>query len=325
MPTARRRLSHTSLPLAKGGSIDFPPRRTGVFGNLRRIRQKPLLPMRSVLSRLEFFKLSLLIFFFLLGILYHSTIRVRFWWYRRSGRDAEVEATVNRMVQEWAERVISRIGCRVEIEGRENIPATGPVVIMTNHQSMYDILILLCKIREATGFVTKRELFRLPGFSFWMRQIHCVSLDRSDPRSALALYDQLGRWMEERGAGFVIFPEGTRTRDPDGAMGPFREGSLRLATARGLPILPISIDGTRFLSMREPIYDTRHGGRLVRIKIAPLVQAKARSGRERRALMTKIHEIIRTNLETIKVRWPAPPAGETSGAGQPAGADGPAG
>jgi 1-acyl-sn-glycerol-3-phosphate acyltransferase len=257
---------------------------------------------------LESLKLAAISAFGLMEMFYFSLVRPKFWWLRLRGRDDEVERIVYRIAQGWSEDSIRRIGCTVEMEGREHIPASGPLLVMCNHQSLYDIPILIAHLGRLAGFVAKQELFRLPGFSYWMRQIHSFSLDRANPAAAAKLFQQVSRWMKETGSVIVLFPEGTRTRDTGGRIGPFRKGSVRLATLQDIPILPISIDGTRFFSQPEQLYRTRGGGRLVRIRIAPLVTHHVRSARERRDLVERVRHTIVANYEDIRVSWPAQPA-----------------
>ena len=216
-----------------------------------------------------------------------------------------MEETAQRMANAWAIRTLRRFGCVMHVEGREHVPKHGAVIVMANHQSQYDIPILMAHLGRMLGFVAKKELFRIPGFSSWMKRLHCISLDRSDRAGTAKLYESLSRHIKESESGIILFPEGTRTRDPDGAMQPFKDGSLRLAAAQNIPILPISIDGSRYFKRADLLYRTRKGGRLVRMKISPLVNVNVQSSLERRALMAKIRETIESNFNAIRVEWPA--------------------
>ena len=263
-------------------------------------------PIPRLALLLETVKVALFPAFALLAILYHATIAPRLWWYRRRGRGAEAERIALRIVQNWNRLLLRRIGCAVEIEGAEHIPLEGPVVVMSNHQSLFDIALLLAHLGRVMGFVSKKELFRIPGFSFWMREIHCVSLDRADIASAGPLYERLSRDLKERGAGFIVFPEGTRARDPEATIAEFKQGSLRVASLQGLPILPVSLDGTRFITEPVAMYRTRHGGRLVRMKVAPPIHFQGKTAKERRQFMEELRKTIVANREAIRVSWPAP-------------------
>ena len=216
-----------------------------------------------------------------------------------------MQAIADRILIGWAALLLSRIHCEVQVEGLEHMPARGPVIVMANHQSLFDIPIFMTQLGRMLGFLTKRELFRIPGFSFWMKRLHCISLDRANARGVAGMFENLSRQIKESGSGLIVFPEGTRTRDKGGAIQKFREGSLRLAMAQGIPILPISIYGSRYFSQSDALYRTRKTGRVVRVKIGPLVHCKSGSSRERRDLASKIHDIIVANHESIRVNWPA--------------------
>jgi len=236
---------------------------------------------------------------------YYSLIRFRFFWLLFWGRKEEIHDIKARLVTRWTGRIIARMNCRIEVDGREHIPHNGPLVIMSNHQSMYDIPLLMAQMGRIVGFVAKKELFRIPGFSYWMREIGSVNLDRSDARAASRMFKEVAEQMRIHGSALVLFPEGTRTRHPEGEMGPFKEGSLRLAQQGGIPILPVSIDGTRLFSKAEAMVATRNGGRVVRIRIAPpMIPSPEANARERKEFMARLRETIEGNFQAIRVRWP---------------------
>ncbi len=257
-------------------------------------------------------KLGALTVFGLLEMIYYAGLWPRFWWMRRRGRGAEVDAIVFRITEAWAARTLRRLGCVVELEGERHVPLQGALLVMCNHQSLFDIPVLMASLGRQAGFVAKRELFRLPGFSFWMRQVHSFSLDRASPRAAARLFDEAGRLMKETGTAIILFPEGTRSRDPGGRIGPFREGAVRLASEHDIPILPVSLDGTRYFRQPEHMHRTRKGGRVVRVRIAPPVMPRARNSPERRKLVERIRDTIVANHAAIRVEWPVrPPATRT--------------
>ncbi|MBI3993534.1 MAG: 1-acyl-sn-glycerol-3-phosphate acyltransferase [Candidatus Lambdaproteobacteria bacterium] len=238
-----------------------------------------------------------------LSIVFHTGIAPRFWWYRRQGRHDEIERITARIIRDWSHHLFESFGCRVEIEGAELVPLQGPLVVMCNHQSMYDIPLLMGYLGRAPGFVAKQELFRIPALSYWMRAIGSVSLDRKDPRAGRELFDQLGARIRREGRCYVLFPEGTRTRDPLGRIGPFRQGAVRLATEHDIPILPLSIDGTRLLNGSEALHRSRPGDRVIRVRVAPLMAPVGASSLARKRLMEDLREIIVSNWERIRVDW----------------------
>jgi 1-acyl-sn-glycerol-3-phosphate acyltransferase len=254
---------------------------------------------------LEVAKLHALTVFGLLEIIFYTLYGFYFMWLEWRGRDGEKEAAIQRVAGVLALRALRRVHCDVHVEGRENVPIEGAVIVMANHQSQYDIPILMAHLGRMLGFVAKKELFRVPGFSYWMKLLHCISIDRSDLAGTAKVFQDLSLDIKETRSGIILFPEGTRSRDPEGALQRFKEGSLRLATLQRIPILPVTIDGSRFFSQPDRLYRTRKDGRLIRLKIAPLVKTDVQSSLERRELMAGIRNTIETNLQSIRLEWPA--------------------
>ncbi len=137
----------------------------------------------------------------------------------------------------WARAIFKGSFSSLEIRGAENIPA-GNVVIVSNHQSMFDILIILGYINKITGFIAKIELKRIPILNTWLSIIHSVYINRKNMRDS---YDTIQEGVKSLNSGnsMVIFPEGKRSRS--GVMGRFKSGSFKLAVMSGTPILPVTI------------------------------------------------------------------------------------
>ncbi|HAG04943.1 MAG TPA: 1-acyl-sn-glycerol-3-phosphate acyltransferase [Lachnospiraceae bacterium] len=141
----------------------------------------------------------------------------------------------------WGKRRLKAAGVKVEVKGAENIPDKKGILFVSNHQSDFDILVLLGYIPVEKGFVAKKELSKIPLLSRWMRTIHCLFIDRSDMKQqAKTIVD--GIKLLKEGKNMVIFPEGTRSKG--GPRHEFKAGSFRLATKSNAPIVPVSIDGS---------------------------------------------------------------------------------
>ncbi len=190
------------------------------------------------------------------------------------------------------------------MEGREHIPADRAFLIYSNHQSKFDIPVLIAAFGRRIGFVAKRELFWVPGLAYWMRKINAVSLDRTDVSAGVQTLHALAQRLEAEGQPFVMFPEGTRTRDPERRVQAFKRGAIRLAAGEGLPVLPVSLDGTRLLEDAAAMRATRRGGRVIRVRIEPPRQVADASAPGRKAFTDALHDTIRSNWEAIRVEWP---------------------
>lgn len=136
------------------------------------------------------------------------------------------------------------LGTRYTFDNPHDIPANQPLIIVSNHQSMYDIPPLIWHLRKHhPKFVSKLELGRgIPSVSFNLRHGGSVLIDRKDSRQALTQISKLASYIEKHGRSAVIFPEGTRSRT--GVPKKFHTNGLKtiLKKAPSALILPISIN-----------------------------------------------------------------------------------
>jgi 1-acyl-sn-glycerol-3-phosphate acyltransferase len=129
---------------------------------------------------------------------------------------------------------------RARFTGREHLPWRGPAVLVANHLSLLDILVVYGVFRPFK-FVARADLFRVP-FSGWnMRMNDYVPILRGDRESIRNMMDHCRAHLA-RGTPVLFFPEGTRSRD--GRLQPFKDGAFRLAAEAGVPVIPIAISGT---------------------------------------------------------------------------------
>jgi 1-acyl-sn-glycerol-3-phosphate acyltransferase len=130
----------------------------------------------------------------------------------------------------------------VSVTGLSNLDSSKPFVYMCNHQSYFDVLILLACLPVQFRWLAKAELFKIPIFARAMRGAGYISIDRFNRESAIETIDRAADKVRD-GASVMIFPEGTRS--PDGKIGPFKKGGFLLALKAGVPIVPIIINGAR--------------------------------------------------------------------------------
>ena len=142
----------------------------------------------------------------------------------------------------WGISVSMRIaGVRVRAEGIDNIPP-GVCVFAANHVSNLDPPAALVGVPRRISFLAKREVFKTPVVNTAMRLGKIVPVDRADPTEAVASIDQAVAVMRE-GISFFVFPEGTRSKD--GKLKPFKKGTFAIAIRAGVPVVPVSILGSR--------------------------------------------------------------------------------
>lgn len=144
-------------------------------------------------------------------------------------------------VKELAKGVMKASGARVIYHGLENLPEEKGVLFVGNHQSLFDIPLVLQVMESPTAFVGKDSLAKVPGINFWLPSFGCVYMKRDDLRQSMKAILQAGENMK-KGLNMVIFPEGTRSRGE--GHNEFKKGSLKPATMAKTAIVPFYIDGS---------------------------------------------------------------------------------
>ncbi|MDQ2870789.1 MAG: 1-acyl-sn-glycerol-3-phosphate acyltransferase [Acidobacteriota bacterium] len=153
-----------------------------------------------------------------------------------------------RFARGWARTILAFSGVSVRVLRPERLRGPAPVVLVANHESLADILVLLAHVPLQVRFLAKRSVFSIPVLGWSIRAAGFVPVDRGDrARSASTVEAALARL--ESGRSVVIFPEETRTRT--GEMLPFKKGAAVLALHSGRPLLPVAISGTRQILSRE--------------------------------------------------------------------------
>lgn len=141
----------------------------------------------------------------------------------------------------WTFRMCLKIaGVTVTVVGEENIPTDEPVLYVGNHRSYFDILLTYTRVPRPTGYIAKREMIKIPLLSHWMKNLHCLFLDRQDIKQGLKTILE-GIEKVKSGISICIFPEGTRNKVNDTFL-PFHEGSFKIAEKSGCAIIPMSIN-----------------------------------------------------------------------------------
>lgn len=143
-------------------------------------------------------------------------------------------------------RVWGKFICRVsmvdaEIAGLENIYPDRAQIFVSNHQSFFDIFVLLAYIPVQFRWVAKESLFRIPFVGWGMRACRHIGVNRTNKKEAMRSFIEASRRLKD-GKSIVIFPEGTRT--VEGHIGDFKKGSLLLAIRNRLPVVPVTIQGS---------------------------------------------------------------------------------
>jgi 1-acyl-sn-glycerol-3-phosphate acyltransferase len=130
----------------------------------------------------------------------------------------------------------------IKVKGRKNIRKSHSYVIVVNHQSSYDIIVLYARLGIDFKWVMKKEIRKIPGVGFGSQAIGHIFIDRSSSKAAISSINAAKSKIKD-GTSVVIFPEGTRSKTHE--MLPFKKGAFWFAFDLNLPILPVTINGTR--------------------------------------------------------------------------------
>jgi len=165
-----------------------------------------------------------------------STLTVIFAWLVNPHFASRVFATT------WARTLGFLTPIRVTVEGAEHAQRDRSYVVASNHQSQFDILVIYGWLKLDLKWVMKAELRKLPAIGIGCEKAGHIFVERRNPKQASqAITDALARLGD--GIGVLFFPEGTRS--PDGHLLPFKKGAFRTAIDQQLPLLPVTLVGTR--------------------------------------------------------------------------------
>jgi 1-acyl-sn-glycerol-3-phosphate acyltransferase len=151
-------------------------------------------------------------------------------------------AACDARIATWSSRLLRLAGIELHVHGLERVPADETFVLMSNHQSHYDVPVLFQAFPRTLRMVAKKELYSIPVFGKALRVGEFVEVDRADHGRAVASM-QVAAERIRSGINVWIAPEGTRSTD--GALAPFKKGGFVLALDTRTRILPVTVVGTR--------------------------------------------------------------------------------
>jgi len=196
----------------------------------------------------------------------------------------------------WGRTILFGARVKVTLKNPANIDPHRSYIYMSNHQSNFDIPVLLAYLPVQFRWLAKMELFRIPVFGFAMQRAGYISIDRSNRKAAILSLRRAAEIIRG-GISVLIFPEGTRSRD--GNIRPFKSGGFILAIDSGVPIVPVIIHGT-FPIMQKDRLRIRPGN--VVLEIETPVETSHYSRRDKTELMDKVRQIITESHEKGKKR-----------------------
>jgi 1-acyl-sn-glycerol-3-phosphate acyltransferase len=201
----------------------------------------------------------------------------------------------HKIAQLWARQMLWVAGIRVRVKGLEHLPSERSCIFMANHQSNFDIPVLLGRLPTQFRWLAKAELFKIPVFGNAMKGCGYISIDRSDRKRAFASLAEAAETIRT-GTSVMIFPEGTRS--VDGQIKGFKKGGFVLSVDAGVPIIPILLKGTfeimpkgRLTIRRQPVLMT----------ICPPIETTDYTRKTKDQLIEKVRTTMLTQIENTGV------------------------
>ena len=199
----------------------------------------------------------------------------------------EHDKLVSKYVKDWANYVLRVCGVDVSVSGLSNIP-DETVIFVCNHQSFFDIPVLLGCLDKPYGLLSKDDIKKIPFINKWMVELNCVFIDRKNPRSAVKSLAKVGDNLD-RGYSMIIFPEGTRSKTSDVAR--FKSGAFKLATQKNVSIVPIALNGTN-----EVFENNNHLIRAHHVTLKILPKIPVLSDSDFKTVLEQAHNVISENI-----------------------------
>jgi 1-acyl-sn-glycerol-3-phosphate acyltransferase len=201
------------------------------------------------------------------------------------------ENRIHKIAKLWAKILLLMSNTKVEVVGVENILRGKPQIFMANHQSDFDILIVLAHIPGQFRWIAKKELFHIPIFGAAMKAAGYIEIDRHNHEKAIQNLDEAALRIRE-GKSVMSFPEGSRSRD--GGIKPFKQGIFHLAIKSGVPIIPVSIVGSGGIMPKRSLKVTP--GR-VKLIIDKPIDVKNYTIENRHELIDQVRKVIIKNYD----------------------------
>ena len=212
--------------------------------------------------------------------LFAGILVIVFSFFVRSGN------SLHKIARFWGKSILMVSRIKVSVQGYSNIDPALPYIYMPNHQSNFDIPVLLGHLKVQFRWLAKIELFKIPIFGRAMRKAGYISIDRYNRESAIKSLKVAANKIKN-GVSVLIFPEGTRSRDGD--ILPFKKGGFVLAIDSGVPIVPVVITGTRSI-MTKGKFRVNEGQ--VNMVIHKPIDTSAYTRDTKAALMENVRRVI---------------------------------
>jgi 1-acyl-sn-glycerol-3-phosphate acyltransferase len=186
----------------------------------------------------------------------------------------------------WSWLILKTSGICVRVEGLEHVNPARTTIYCVNHQSAMDIPVLFASLPVQFRFVAKRSLFHMPFLGWHLLRSGHIPVDRDRPQQAMKSMKKVAQEIRQ-GKSVLLFPEGHRSRN--GQLLPFKAGSFYIAILSGVPIVPITLNGTPYV-LKPDTYHVRAGK--AEMIVHPPISTEGLSLHDVDALSQKVKDAI---------------------------------
>ena len=200
-----------------------------------------------------------------------------------------------KMARIWSKFILFGMGFYYKVKREQQLYNNKSYMIVANHTSMADIMLMLAIIKNPFVFVGKQELAKIPLFGFFYKRT-CILVDRGNSKSRMQVFNEAQKRIN-RGLSVCIFPEGGVPDDESILLDTFKDGAFRLAIEHQIPIVPIT-----FADNKKRLSYTFFSGSpgLMRAKIHSEINTVGMTVLDRKPLREKVREVIHTQLLQYK-------------------------
>ncbi len=197
-----------------------------------------------------------------------------------------------KMARIWAKFILFGMGFYYKIEREQTLDSHKSYMLVANHTSMADIMLMLATVRNPFVFVGKQELAKIPLFGFFYKRT-CILVDRSCSKSRMAVFKKAQKRINH-GLSICIFPEGG-VPDESIILDNFKDGSFRLAIDHRIPIVPITF-GDNKKRFSYTFFSGSPG--IMRVKVHQPIETAGKTDKDRKEIREEVRQII---LDQIKI------------------------
>ena len=198
-----------------------------------------------------------------------------------------------KMARIWAKFILFGMGFYYKIEREQALDSHKSYMLVANHTSMSDIMLMLATVRNPFVFVGKQELAKIPLFGFFYKRT-CILVDRSCSKSRMAVFKKAQKRID-RGLSVCIFPEGG-VPDESIVLDNFKDGSFRLALEHQIPIVPITF-GDNKKRFSYTFFSGSPG--IMRVKVHQPIETTGKTDSDRKEIREKVRQIILDQINTF--------------------------